>query len=320
MPFVFEGFATTRVDTGRDTGGAMINAVHGGSGPPVLLLHGFPQTHAMWHQVAPALAREHTVVAPDLRGYGDSSRPAAGDDHAGYAFRAMAADQVAVMRALGHERFAVVGHDRGARVAHRMALDHPEAVTRLAVLDIVPTLHVYEHVDRALATAYYHWFFFIQPAPIPERLIDGDPIGYLHALLGGWGSGLSVFAPEALAEYERCFADADARHAMLEDYRAGASIDLEHDRADVDRLVEVPTLVVWGGRGVVGTRPENPLDVWRERASDVRGAAVDAGHFLVEEQPTETLDLLGGFLHTSVRAQAETRGTRRPPGSAGDGA
>jgi haloacetate dehalogenase len=178
-----------------------------------------------------------------------------------------------------------------------MTLDHPDAVTRLAVLDIVPTLHVYEHVDRALATAYYHWFFFIQPAPIPERLINGDPTGYLHALLGAWGSGLSVFAPEALAEYERCFADADARHAMLEDYRAGASIDLEHDRADVDRKIEVPTLVVWGGRGVVGSRQENPLDVWRERASDVRGAAVDAGHFLVEEQPVETLDLLGGFLH-----------------------
>ena len=158
----------------------------------------------------------------------------------------MAADQVALMRALGHERFAVVGHDRGARVAHRMALDHPDAVERLALLDIVPTLHVYENVDRALATAYYHWFFFIQPAPIPERLIAGDPIGYLHALLGV-GSGMAVFAPEALAEYERCFADAEARHAMLEDYRAGASIDLEHDRADRDRRVEMPTLVVWGG-------------------------------------------------------------------------
>ncbi len=297
---MFEGFSTTRIDTGSDNGsdngGATINAVHGGSGPPVLLLHGFPQTHAMWHRVAPELARGHTVVAPDLRGYGDSSRPPEGDDHGGYSFRSMAADQVAVMRSLGHERFAVVGHDRGARVAHRMTLDHPEVVTRLAVLDIVPTLHVYEHVDKALATAYYHWFFFIQPAPLPERLIDGDPIGYLHALLGAWGSGLSVFAPEALTEYERCFADADARHAMLEDYRAGASIDLEHDRADVDRKVEAPTLVVWGENGVVGRRPENPLDVWRERASDVRGTAVDAGHFLVEERPAETLDLLAGFL------------------------
>ncbi len=289
---MFEGFATTRVDTGEAT----INAVHGGSGPPVLLLHGFPQTHAMWHRIGPELAKDHTVVAADLRGYGDSSRPPSDDDHAAYAFRAMAADQVAVMRELGHERFAVVGHDRGARVAHRMALDHPDAVQRLALLDIVPTLHVYENVDRALATAYYHWFFFIQPAPVPERLIEGDPIGYLHALLGAWGSGTAVFAPEALAEYERCFADAQARHAMLEDYRAGASIDLEHDRADRDRRVEMPTLVVWGGRGVVGNRPENPLEVWRSRATDVRGASVDAGHFLVEERPAETLDLLGGFL------------------------
>jgi haloacetate dehalogenase len=289
---VFAGFTTTRVDTGTAT----INAVHGGSGPPVLLLHGFPQTHAMWHRLAPELANEHTVVAADLRGYGDSSRPPSGDDHAAYAFRAMAADQVALMRELGHERFAVVGHDRGARVAHRMALDHTDAVQRLAVLDIVPTLHIYEHVDRALATAYYHWFFFIQPAPMPERLIEGDPIGYLHALLGGWGSGLPVFAPEALAEYERCFADARARHAMLEDYRAGASIDLEHDRADRDRRVEVPTLVVWGARGVVGKRPENPLDVWRSRAADVRGTSVDAGHFLVEERPAETLELLAAFL------------------------
>ncbi len=293
MRVVFEEFTTTRVDTGAAT----INAVHGGSGPPVLLLHGFPQTHAMWHRVGPALAREHTVVAADLRGYGDSSRPPSDDDHAAYSFRAMAADQVALMRALGHERFAVVGHDRGGRVAHRMALDHPDAVTRLAVLDIVPTLHVYETVDRALATAYYHWFLFIQPAPLPERLIEGDPIGYLHALLGGWGSsGIAVFAPEALAEYERCFADAQTRHAMMEDYRAGASIDLEHDRADRDRPVEAPMLVVWGGRGVVGSRPEDPLTVWRGWAADVRGTAVDAGHFLVEERPAEVLGLLAGFL------------------------
>jgi haloacetate dehalogenase len=290
---VFEEFARVRVATG----GATINAVHGGSGPPVLLLHGFPQTHALWHRLAPALAKEHTVVAADLRGYGDSSRPPEGDDHAGYAFRAMAADQVALMRELGHERFAVVGHDRGARVTHRMALDHPDAVSRLALLDIMPTLHVYETVDAALATAYYHWFFFIQPAPIPERLIDGDPIGYLHALLGSWGSSdLSAFAPETLAEYERCFADAAARHAMLEDYRAGASIDLEHDRADRDRRVEAPTLVVWGSRGVVGRRPVDPLTVWRERSADVRGQAVDAGHFLIDERPAETLDLLASFL------------------------
>jgi haloacetate dehalogenase len=289
---VFEGFTHVRIDAGDAT----IDTVHAGSGPPVLLLHGYPQTRAMWHRVAPALAADHAVVATDLRGYGDSSRPPAGADHAGYAFRAMAADQVAVMRELGHERFAVVGHDRGARVAHRMALDHPDAVTRLAVLDILPTQYVYATVDRALATAYYHWFFYLQPAPVPENLISGDPIGYLHSLLGGWGSGLAAFAPEALAEYERCYADPDVRHAMLEDYRAAASVDLEHDAADRDRRVAVPTLVAWGEKGVVGNRPVDPVTVWRERAADVRGAALPAGHFLVEECPDESVALLAGFL------------------------
>ena len=289
---MLQGFRTGRVDVD----GVAVHAAVGGSGPPVLLLHGFPQTHAMWHRVAPALARRATVVAADLRGYGDSDRPPAGPDHAGYSFRAMAADQVGLMRALGHDRFAVVGHDRGARVAHRMALDHPGAVTRVAVLDVLPTLHVYTHLDQALATAYYHWFFFLQPADLPERMIGADPPGYLRTLLGGWGSGLDAFAPEALAEYERCFADAGARHAMLEDYRAAASIDLEHDRADRHRRVEVPLLALWGARSVVGRSPVDPLDVWRDWAADARGAVVDAGHFLVEEQPGPTLAELERFL------------------------
>jgi haloacetate dehalogenase len=289
---VFDGFERVRVDTG----GATINAVHGGTGPPVLLLHGFPQTSAMWHQVAPALARRHTVVAADLRGYGDSSRPPAGDDHAAYSFRAMATDQVALMRSLGHERFAVVGHDRGARVTHRMALDSPDAVTRLAVLDILPTLHVYTHVDRQLATAYYHWFFYIQPFDVPERLIAGDPIGYLHTVLGRFGGSVDAFAPEAVAEYERVFGDPDARHAMMEDYRAGASIDLEHDRADAGRRVEAPLLAMWGTRGVVGRGPDNPVAVWREHAGDVSGVGLDAGHYLVEERPDEALAAIERFL------------------------
>jgi haloacetate dehalogenase len=289
---VFEGFERVRVDTGEAT----INAVHGGTGPPVLLLHGFPQTSAMWHRVAPALAQRYTVVAADLRGYGDSSRPPAGADHAGYSFRAMAADQVALMRSLGHERFAVVGHDRGARVTHRMALDAPEAVTRVAVLDILPTLHVYTHVDRRLATAYYHWFFYIQPFDVPERLIAGDPISYLHTELGRFGGRPDAFAPEAVAEYERVFADPDARHAMMEDYRAGASIDLEHDRADAGRRVEVPLLAMWGTRGVVGTGPDNPVAVWREHATDVSGVGIDAGHYLVEERPEECLAAITRFL------------------------
>lgn len=288
---VYDGFDALTIDTGE----AGIAAVRGGSGPPVLLLHGFPQTKAMWHELAPVLARDHTVVATDLRGYGDSSRPPAGRDHAGYAFRAMAADQVAVMRELGFDRFAVIGHDRGARTAHRMALDHPAAVERVAVLDILPTLHVYDNVDRRLATAYYHWFLFIQPAPLPETLIGADPRFYLHSLLGGWGSGLDAFTPEALAEYERCFVDADARHAMMEDYRAGASIDLEHDRADLARRVEAPMLALWGSRSVVGGSGD-VLGVWRDRGTDVQGAAVDAGHFLVEERPAETLEELTAFL------------------------
>ena len=289
---MFEGFERVRVDTGEAT----INAVHGGTGPPVLLLHGFPQTSAMWHQVAPTLAQRHTVVAADLRGYGDSGRPPAGDDHAGYSFRAMAADQVALMHSLGHGRFAVVGHDRGARVTHRMALDSPEAVTRLAVLDILPTLHVYSHVDRRLATAYYHWFLYIQPYDVPERLIAGDPIGYLHTVLGRFGGSVDAFAPEAVAEYERVFADPDARHAMMEDYRAGASIDLEHDRADIGRRVEAPLLAMWGTRCVVGRGPANPVAVWREHATDVRGVGLDAGHYLVEERPEESLATIRRFL------------------------
>ncbi|MGI5125170.1 alpha/beta fold hydrolase [Pseudonocardia sp. CA-107938] len=289
---MFDGFQRQRIDTGEAT----IAVAHGGSGPPVLLLHGFPESSAMWHAVAPQLADDFTVVVPDLRGYGESSRPPSGPDHAGYSFRAMAADQVAVMRELGHERFAVVGHDRGARVTHRMALDHPALVERAAVLDILPTLHVYENVDRTLATAYYHWFLFIQPEPLPEMLISGDPLRYLRMLLGSWGGSTDHFAPEALAAYERAFADPEARHAMLEDYRAGASVDLEHDRADLDRRVDVPLLVMWGARGVVGNRPQDPVDVWRERASDVRGVSIDAGHFLVEERPAETLAALREFL------------------------
>jgi haloacetate dehalogenase len=208
----------------------------------------------------------------------------------------MAADQIALMRTLGHDRFAVVGHDRGARVAHRMALDEPAAVTRVAVIDILPTLHVYTHVDRQLATAYYHWFFFIQPYDLPERLISGDPIGYLHRLLGAWGGKLGVFEPEALAEYERAFADPDARHAMLEDYRAAASVDLEHDRADAGRRVEVPLLALWGTRGVVGRGQANPVAVWREYVADVHGVGLDAGHFLVEERPEESVAALRRFL------------------------
>jgi haloacetate dehalogenase len=292
---VFESF--DRIDAEID--GVRISARVAGSGPAVLLLHGFPQTHAMWHRVAPRLAAAHTVVAPDLRGYGDSARPPSGNDHAGYSFRAMAADGVGLMRTLGHERFAVVGHDRGARVAHRMGLDHPRAVERLAVLDILPTRHVFAAVDRRLAMAYYHWFFFAQPGELAERLMAGDPAWYLRRLLGGWGTGADVFDPAALAEYERCFADPAARHAMMEDYRAAAGIDLEHDEADAaaGRRLTMPVLALWGADGVVAAGGgTDPLDVWWGYADDVVGRALPGGHFLAEECPADVLAELEPFL------------------------
>ena len=288
---MFDAFARETIKTSD----AEINLVHGGSGPPVLLLHRSPQTHVVWHGLAPKLAESHTVVAADLRGYGDSSKPPGGGDHSAYSFRAMAADQLEVMRALGHERFAVVGHDRGARVAHRMARDHPRAVERVAFLDIVPTDYVYAHVDRSAAAAFWHWFFLTLPEPIPERMIEPTAIFFLHFMLGSLGSGLDVYAPEALAEYERCFADPAAIHGMCEDYRAAGSIDLAHDAEDRDRLIRCPVLLLWGARGAVGTLYD-PIEVWRGYATDVRGQALDAGHYLAEERPLETLAALRAFL------------------------
>ena len=288
---MFEGFERVRVETE----GATIEGIRGGEGPPVLLLHGYPQTHAMWHLVAPLLAGAFTFVATDLRGYGDSSKPEGGKDHAGYSKRAMALDQVEVMRELGFDSFAVAGHDRGGRVAHRMALDHPERVTKLAVLDIVPTYHIFATADKNLATAYYHWFFLIQPYDLPEHLIGADPDYYLGKKLGGWGPGVEIFAPEAYAEYQRCFRDPKTIHASCEDYRAAATIDLTHDEADRDRKAEHPLLALWGENGVV-ERLYGPLDVWRRYASDVRGRALPAGHFLVEESPEETAKELIAFL------------------------
>jgi haloacetate dehalogenase len=289
---MFAGFERGQVEAP----GAGIELVRGGDGPPVLLLHGYPQTHAMWHLVAPRLAEDFTVVAADLRGYGDSSKPFGDEDHGTYSKRTMVEDQAAVMESLGFDSFAVVGHDRGARVAHRMALDFPDRVTKLAVLDIVPTRHVFETVGQDLATAYYHWFFFIQPYDLPETLIGADPSYYLRKKLGGWGTSLKAFAPEAMAEYERCF-DPATIHASCEDYRASASIDLIHDEKDREegRRIECPLLALWGGRGVM----EGIYDVetvWREYADDVRGKPLDAGHFLAEERPEETTQELRNFL------------------------
>jgi haloacetate dehalogenase len=289
---MFEGFERERIESPD----AEIALVRGGSGPPVLLLHGYPQTHAMWHLVAPVLAEEFAVVATDLRGYGDSSKPFGDEDHSTYSKRAMAGDQATVMESLGFDSFAVVGHDRGARVGHRMALEYPERVSKLAVLDIVPTRHVFATVGKDLATAYYHWFFFIQPYDLPETLIGADPGYYLRKKLGGWGTPLEIFAPEALAEYERCFDDATI-HASCEDYRAAASIDLVHDEADRNeaRKVECPLLALWGGRGVM-EKIYDVESVWREYANDVKGNPLDAGHFLAEERPEETAQELRIFL------------------------
>ena len=289
---MFGGFEAERVETSE----AEINLVRGGDGPPVLLMHGYPQTHAMWHLVAPELAEDFTVVATDLRGYGDSSKPFGDENHSTYSKRAMAADQASVMQSLGFDSFAVVGHDRGGRVAHRMALDFPGRVTKLALLDIVPTRHVFETVGKDLATAYYHWFFFIQPYDLPETLIGANPGYYLRKKLGGWGTSLDTFAPEARAEYERCF-DPATIHASCEDYRAAASIDLVHDEKDRSegRKVECSLLALWGGRGVMGGIYDVEA-VWREYANDVTGKPIDAGHYLAEERPDETAQELKAFL------------------------
>ena len=286
---MFEGFD----ERSFAVGDVEIAARVGGSGPPLLLLHGAPQTHVMWHAMAPRLAETHTVVATDLRGYGASSKPRGGGDHSTYSFRSMAQDQVDVMGSLGHDRFTLVGHDRGGRVAHRLTLDHPQAVARLAVLDIVPTQYVYEHADRALATAYWHWFFLIQPEPLPEMLLEPRAGAVLRGLLGAVGDS-SFYAEEALAAYERAF-DAATIHALCEDYRAAASIDLEHDAEDRGRRIECPMHVLWGTRGVVGQLYE-PLEVWEDYAASLSGGGIDAGHFLAEERPDEVYAALAEFL------------------------
>lgn len=286
---MLDGFTRTRVTTS----GAEIAVAHAGSGPPVLLLHGYPQTHAMWHRVAPALAETHTVVCPDLRGYGASSKPPGGGDHAGYSKRELARDQVEVMAALGFERFALVGHDRGGRVSHRLALDHPERVERLALLDIVPTHTVFANVDQAVATGTYHWFFLIQPEPLPERLIGNDPEFFLRWHLRSWSAGRDdFFDPAAVAAYVEAFRDPATIHATCEDYRAGASIDLVHDEADLDRRVECQLLVLWGARG----KPQDLAAIWRDKATNVDGLPLDCGHFLAEERPDEVVAALRRFL------------------------
>ncbi|VCU70022.1 Fluoroacetate dehalogenase [Pigmentiphaga humi] len=267
--------------------GVEIAARMAGSGPALLLLHGHPQTHAMWHKLWPALTRHFSCVAMDLRGYGDSGIPAdepAG--HAAFSKRELARDAVALMRELGHERFHVLAHDRGARVAHRLALDHPQRIERMMLLDIAPTLDMYEGTTRGFAQAYYHWFLLTQPAPLPERLIGADPAFYVRSIMGGRHAGLAPFTAEALAEYERCARHAHWPHAICEDYRAAAAIDLEHDRADRARGLRIacPLRVLWGGKGVVG-RYFDVLGLWRPQAEQVDGRPLDCGHYIAEEAP-----------------------------------
>ncbi len=293
---MFEEFTDQRIEVSN---GIKIRVRTSGKGPPLLLLHGYPQTHICWHKVAPQLVEAgFTAVVSDLRGYGDSDKPVSCETHETYSKRAMAADQVEMMAQLGFDRFCVVGHDRGARVAHRLALDHPDAVERLAVLDIAPTATMYAKTNRDFATGYYHWFFLIQPSPLPEKLIGSDPGFYLRSKLAAWSTeNTTAFTADAVAEYIRCFSDEACIAATCEDYRAAASIDLVHDEQDKEKKLEMPLLALWGARGLVG-RLYDVLATWREKAINVEGFSLPAGHFLPEEVPDETAEALVRFFRS----------------------
>jgi haloacetate dehalogenase len=268
--------------------------VHGGSGSPLLLLHGYPQTHVIWHEVASNLAQSFHVICPDLRGYGDSSKPPSTPDHYPYSKRAMAQDMAELMTSLGHQKFFVAGHDRGARVTHRMALDYPARVEKACVMDIAPTHLMFKTADQNFATGYYHWFFLIQPDGLPEHMIGADPAYYLSEKLRRWSAPGAVFSKQALAEYVRCFSNPEVIHASCEDYRAAASIDLQHDEDDMHQKIQCPLLVLWGSKGFVN-RTYDVLRVWRDRAERVEGRALDCGHFLPEEAPEAVCDELFRF-------------------------
>ena len=290
MTDFFPDFEQRRITTS----GAEINLVTGGSGPPLLLLHGYPQTHLMWRKVAPLLAAGFTLVIPDLRGYGDSSKPPAGPDNANYSKRALAQDQVETMAALGFERFAVAGHDRGARVAHRLARDHAERIERVALLDIVPTLYRFETIDQKAATSSWHWFFLIQPGGLPERLLGSETEFFLRHQLAALLRDPAVLEPEAFAEYLRCFKNPETIRATCAEYRAGASIDLDHDRADRGQKLTMPLLMLWGERSSQGAGYD-VLGVWRDHAENARGQAIASGHFIPEEAPDAAYHALREF-------------------------
>ena len=287
---MFEGFERRQIETSETT----INLVMGGDGPPLLLLHGYPQTHVMWHKIAPRLAQDFTVVVSDLRGYGDSGKPPGDPEHLNYSKRAMAQDQVEVMEQLGFESFLLAGHDRGARVSHRLAKDHPQRVRKLAVLDIIPTRRMFQIVNKEMATNTYHWFFLIQPYDFPERMIGAAADYFIRGRFQRAPNAAEVFVPDAVAEYVRCFCDPATIHATCEDYRAGASIDLVHDEADLDNKVGCPLLVIWSATAYVG-RTQDVLQVWQEYATDVRGHSMPCGHHIPEENPDETHAALKEF-------------------------
>jgi haloacetate dehalogenase len=289
---MFEGFQRRQINVGEVT----INCVTAGNGPPVLLLHGYPQNLAMWARAAPILAQKYTVVCADLRGYGDSSKPKCAADNSNYAFRAMAADQVALMKNLGFPRFHVVGHDRGGRTAHRMALDHSGAVASLCVMDIVPTWAMFEDVTRKIAGTYWHWYFLSQPNPFPEHMIGLDPDFFYETCLVGWGATkVEDFDAEMLADYRRCWRDPAMIHGTCSDYRAAATIDMEHDRADLDKKVECPTLLFYGANGTMAKNFDLPVE-WRKRCADVQSESLPGGHFFIDQFPEDTARVLGRFL------------------------
>ncbi len=288
---MFEGFENLKLDVN----GTTINLVKGGSGPPLLMLHGYPQTHAMWNKIAPRLAEDFTVVCPDLRGYGESGKVQGDPEHMNYSKRVMAQDQADVMKELGFDQFFLVGHDRGARVTHRLTKDHQDRVLKLATLDIVPTRHMFQIVNKEFATNTYHWFFLIQPFDFPERVIGADPEFFARRGFDRTKDAGKVFNPEALEHYVSCFKDPGTIHAVCEDYRAGASIDLVHDEEDFDRKITCPMMALWSSTGYVG-RTQDVLKVWGDYATDVRGHALPCGHYIAEELPDEAYTAIKGFL------------------------
>ena len=287
---MFKGFSGQKLAVSETE----INLVSGGNGPPLLLLHGYPQSHVMWHKVAPSLAKNFTLVIPDLRGYGDSGIPQPDDQHYNYSKRATARDQAEVMDALGYSQFMVCGHDRGGRVAHRMTLDYPEKILKLCVLDIVPTYRIFEDADKDLATKYWHWFFLIQRHPVPETMIGNSLEFYLRTQFGSWGHGADTITEEAFGEYLRCFKRPDVLYATCEDYRAGASIDLEHDKVDLATKISCPLLALWGALGAMHNRYD-VIAAWKERALNVQGKAINSGHFIPEEAPEDIIEQLSEF-------------------------